>query len=322
MSSPWTEADIPDQTGRTALVTGATSGLGLVSAEMLARAGARVVLAGRSPTGLAAARERVTVAASGAEPEEVTLDLSDLDSVRRAADEVGERHSRLDLLMANAGIMAVPLARTAQGFESQLGVNHLGHFALTGLLLPSLLAAPASRVVTTTSGFHRGGRMRWHDLQAHDSYRAWPAYAQSKLANLLFSNELARRSADAGTELVSVAAHPGYAATHLQERGPQQRGRALMGRAMAFGNRYLAQSAEDGALPLLYAATMPDVRGGELFGPSGPTEMRGHPVRVTASKRAQDTDDAARLWRVSERSTGVTYRWPDRPPRRGRGSSG
>lgn len=178
-------------------------------------------------------------------------------------------------------------------------------------MLPALLAAPSPRVVTTTSLVHRMGRMRWLDLHSDDRYRPWSAYAASKLANLLFSNELARRADAADTSLVAVAAHPGYAATELSQRGVRQRGRPLVARVIGFGDRRIAQSATDGVLPLLYAATMPDVRGGELFGPAGPMEMRGHPVRVSASEAARDPEAAVRLWRVSERLTGVTYEWPE-----------
>lgn len=311
MTDPWTAASLPDQTGRTVVVTGATSGLGLSSATELARAGARVLLAARNPEKAARARDEVAAVATGPAPEVVALDLSDLDSVRAAADDIRSRVEALDVLMNNAGVMAIPLTRTAQGFEMQLGTNHLGHFALTGLLLPTLLAAEAPRVVTTSSGAHKGGRMRWDDLHWQRGYRRWLAYCQSKLANLLFAYELDRRATAAGTDLVSAAAHPGYAATHLQAVGPEASGRALSKRVMELGNTVIAQSADDGALPQLYAATMPDVRGGEYFGPGRLMELRGHPVRVPSTRRARDEADAARLWSVSERLTGVTYPWPD-----------
>ncbi len=311
MTAPWTLVDVPSMEGRTAVVTGATSGLGLATAHGLAGAGARVLLAARSPAKADAARAEVARSATGAEPEVVALDLTDLGSVRSAADEIEGRVEHLDVLVNNAGVMAMPYARTADGFELQLGTNHLGHFALTGLLLPRLLAAPAGRVVTTSSGAHRAGRMRWDDLHGTRRYRRWPAYGQSKLANLLFAFELDRRARDAKVALTSVAAHPGYASTHLQAAGPEASGRRISARAMELGNRLVAQSAEDGALPQLYAATMPDVRGGEYFGPSGPGEMRGAPVRVEASRRARDRADASRLWHVSERLTRVRYPWPE-----------
>jgi len=313
MTSPWTAADVPDQTGRTIVITGATSGLGLASAHVLAGAGARVLLAARNPEKAARARDEVAAGATGPAPEVVALDLTDLGSVRAAAAAIAERVDALDVLMNNAGIMAPPLGRTAQGFEAQLGTNHFGHFALTGLLLPQLRAATAARVVTTSSGAHKAGRMRWHDLNWQHGYRRWLAYGQSKLANLLFAFELDRRSGAHGAAIVSVAAHPGYAATHLQAAAPEASGRKLTARFMELGNRILAQSAEDGALPQLYAATMPDVVGGEYFGPDRLSELRGAPVRVKGTRRANDTADAGRLWDVSERLTGVSFDWGDGP---------
>jgi NAD(P)-dependent dehydrogenase (short-subunit alcohol dehydrogenase family) len=239
----------------------------------------------------------------------VALDLADLSSIAAAADAVARRADRIDVLMNNAGVMAIPLQRTADGFEMQFGTNHLGHFALTGRLLPLLLAAPSPRVVTTSSQAHRIGRMHWDDLQANDRYSKWPAYGQSKLANLLFMRELDRRAREVGVNLVSVAGHPGYASTHLQAVGPQMAGSRLMGRTMDLGNRIFAQSDADGALPQLYAATMPDVRGGDYYGPSGVFEMRGSPKKVTPTKAAQNAGDARRLWEISEKETGVVYEW-------------
>lgn len=310
MTAPWTLADLPSMEDRTVVVTGATSGLGLATAHALAGAGARVLLAARDAGRAEAVRAAVAAGATGPAPEVVALDLADLSSVRAAADDIAGRVEHLDVLVNNAGVMAMPEARTVDGFELQLGTNHLGHFALTGLLLPTLLAAPAGRVVTTSSGAHRSGRMRWDDLQGTRRYRRWAAYGQSKLANLLFAFELDRRARAAKVALASVAAHPGYAATHLQARGPEASGRRTSARVMEVANRLVAQSAEDGALPQIYAASMPDVRGGEYFGPSGLAEMRGGPVRVDASGRARDRDDAARLWEVSEQLTRVAFAWP------------
>lgn len=310
----WTAADSPDQRGRTVLVTGATSGLGLRSAEALAAKGARVLLAGRQPAKLASALEQVQQVATGAAPEGVALDLTDLRSVRAAAEEVDGRVEGLDVLMNNAGVMAVPKAVTVDGFESQLGTNHLGHVALTAQLLPALLRAPAPRVVTTSSVAHRAGRMRWDDLQwERGRYSRWAAYGQSKLANLLFAFELDRRAGRAGTTLCSVAAHPGYAATHLQEVGPELEGNRVKQAFFALANLVVAQSDAQGALPQLYAATMPDVRGGEYWGPDGPAEVRGHPKRVGASKAATDEAAAARLWDLSQELTGTTFAWPVAP---------
>jgi NAD(P)-dependent dehydrogenase (short-subunit alcohol dehydrogenase family) len=311
MTAPWTLADMPSMEGRTVVVTGATSGLGLATAHGLAGAGARVLLAARDAGRAATARDAVARSATGPDPEVVSLDLTDLASVRAAAAEVAERVDHLDVLVNNAGVMALPHARTADGFELQLGTNHLGHFALTGLLLPTLLAAPQGRVVTTTSGTHRNGRMRWDDLHGTHRYGRWRAYAQSKLANLLFTFELDRQARAAEVALASVAAHPGYAATHLQVRGPEAAGQALTAKVFGWGNRVLAQSADDGALPQTYAAAMPDVRGGEVFGPSGLFELHGAPVRVDVAARARDRADASRLWHVSERLTRVRYPWPE-----------
>ena len=309
MSRAWTASDVPDQSDRTVVVTGATSGLGLASAKVLAAAGARVLLAARNPAKAEGARVDVASGATGPEPEVVVADLADLESVRAAADDIASRVDSVDVLMNNAGVMALPLARTVQGFEMQLGTNHLGHFALTGLLLPRLLAAPAARVVTTSSNAHKMGRMRWDDLHSDRRYRRWPAYSQSKLANLLFTYELDRRARAADRPLVAAAAHPGYAATHLQAAAPEASGRALVGQVMELGNTLFAQSAAGGALPQLYAATMPDVRGGDYFGPDGLGEMRGTPVRVSSTRRARDRDAAARLWELSTRLTGVSYDW-------------
>ena len=299
----WTAADIPDQTGRTILVTGANSGLGLRSAEALAAKGARVLLACRNAEKAAQALESVAAQATGAPPEIVALDLADLDSVRLAAKDVESRIDSLDVLMNNAGVMAIPLRRSPQGFEMQLATNHLGHFALTGLLLRTLLKATAPRVVTTSSQAHRTGRMRWDDLQWERRYQRWPAYGQSKLANLLFMRELDRRARANGSSLVSVAAHPGWAATHLQS------GEGATKKLSELGNRFFAQSDAMGALPQLYAATMPDVEGGEYFGPDGLFERAGHPTRVGSTAASKDDAAAARLWAESERLTFVTYGW-------------
>jgi NAD(P)-dependent dehydrogenase (short-subunit alcohol dehydrogenase family) len=306
----WTVDDIPDQSGRTVVVTGANSGLGLRSAEALARHGARVLLACRNPDKAATALDDVRSLATGAPPEVVALDLADLASVRGAADDIAGRVDRLDTLMNNAGVMALPKRATTDGFEMQFGTNHFGHFALTGWLLPLLMKADAPRVVTVASQGHRMGRMRWDDFNwEHGHYSKWLAYGQSKLANLLFAFELDRRARAAGTSLVSVAAHPGYAATNLSSQGPQMTGNSVMGRLSTIGDRLVAQSDAMGALPQLYAATMPDVCGGEYFGPDGFFESRGHPKRVVANSAARREEDGRRLWEASEAATGVTYDW-------------
>lgn len=301
----WTSADIPDLTGRTAVVTGANSGLGFHTALELARRGARVTLAVRDPDRGAAALARLTDQVPGATAVLGALDLADLASVRAFADAYAEEG--LDLLVNNAGIMAVPLRRTVDGFESQLATNHLGHFALTGLLLPRLLAHPGARVVTVTSEVHRAGKIDFGDLQSERRYRKWPAYFQSKLANLLFTFELQRRADAAGADLRAVAAHPGFAATNLQATGPQLAGQTLLARAMPLLNRVIAQPDDRGALPSLRAATDPEVRGGEVFGPDGLLELHGMPKRVSVSAKARDQVVARRLWTVSEEATGVRY---------------
>jgi NAD(P)-dependent dehydrogenase (short-subunit alcohol dehydrogenase family) len=236
-----------------------------------------------------------------------TLDLAALTSVRSFADGLHAEVPSLDLLVNNAGVMAVPRQETEDGFELQLGTNHLGHFALTGLLLPTMIGRAGSRVVTVSSSAHKPGRIDFDDLMGERSYRKWSAYYQSKLANLLFAYELQRRLDAAGVPTISVAAHPGYAATNLQHVGPRMEGSRLGALVMSIGNTLLAQSDDMGALPQLYAATAPDVRGGDYFGPDGIAEGRGHPKRVGSTKASKDIAVAARLWSVSEDLTGVRY---------------
>jgi NAD(P)-dependent dehydrogenase (short-subunit alcohol dehydrogenase family) len=297
---PWTVDDIPDQTGRTTLVTGANSGLGLHTSIALARRGARVLMACRNPDKAGDALSRVQAEVPDARAELVSLDLASLKSVRAAAADVAGRTDALDLLVDNAGVMAIPRAQTEDGFEMQLGTNHLGHFALTGLLLPQLLKGRDPRVVVVSSDAHRIGRIRFQDLMAEKSYGRWSAYGQSKLANLLFVRELDRR---AGGRLIAAGAHPGYAATNLQSNY----GNPVVDLFMKIGNRVIAQSDEAGAWPQLYAATMPDVKGGEYFGPSGIFGLRGSPDRDAPTRAAQDDDVARQLWDVSEQLTSVTY---------------
>ena len=305
--SKWSARDIPAQSGRTAVVTGANSGLGFVTARELARAGAHVVMGCRDAARGEQARERLLQDVPGAQVEVRTLDLASLASIRTFADHAHADFPGLDLLVNNAGVMAIPRQLTADGFERQLGTNHLGHFALTGLLLPSLVGRVGSRVVTVSSTAHKPGRIDFDDLMSERSYRKWSAYSQSKLANLLFAFELQRRLETAGLPTISVAAHPGYAATNLQQVGPTMEGSRLGGLLMSLGNRLFAQSDEMGALPQLYAATAPDVRGGEYFGPDGIGESRGHPKRVDSTKASKDAAVAARLWDVSAELTGVRY---------------
>ncbi len=303
----WTAQDIPDQSGRIAVVTGANSGIGLVAARELARAGATVVLGCRNPERGDRAAQSIRSAVAGARVEVAQLDLADLASVAACAQALHDSHAHLDLLVNNAGVMATPHRTTADGFELQFGTNHLGHFALTGRLLDLLLAAPAPRVVSVSSGAHRIGRMNFEDLQSERRYWKWRAYGQSKLANLLFAFELQRRAAAAKTALLSVAAHPGYAATNLQATGPQMAGNGLEEKISALANKVLAQSDEQGALPTLYAATVADIPPGAYVGPDGPLEQRGHPKLVGTSSAARDVHDATELWDISEELTSVSY---------------
>jgi NAD(P)-dependent dehydrogenase (short-subunit alcohol dehydrogenase family) len=302
MAGKWTASDIPDQTGRLAVVTGANSGLGKSIARELGRAGATVVIAVRNTDKGEQAVADIRREVASAELSVQRLDLADLASVRSFAQAFD--HDHLDVLVNNAGIMAPPRRLTADGFESQIGTNHLGHFALTGLLLPTLLAAPAPRVVTMSSEAHWIGKMRFDDLRFEHGYNNWRAYGQSKLANLMFCFELARRAAEADTALVSVAAHPGYAATNLQFAGPAGR---LERAVMVVGNKVIAQSADMGALSALYAATATDLPSGSFVGPDGLLGGRGHPHVVSAAAKAYDAEAWNRLWELSEQLTGVTY---------------
>lgn len=303
----WTLADIADQRGRVALVTGGTGGLGYVTARELARAGAEVLLAGRDKDRGEEAVTRVREAAPEARLRWLPLDLADLGSVRECAAEFAGRYEGLDLLVNNAGVMALPYRRTADGFEMQLGTNHLGHFALTGLLLPSLSRRPDPAVVTVSSNLHRRGKIDFADLQGERRYGRWMAYSQSKLANLLFAYELARRAEAAGSPLRSIAAHPGYAATNLQLAGPRMAGSGTMERTSRVMNHLFAQDAERGARSILYAATAPDLRSGGFVGPDGPFEMRGDPKIADSSPASKDETTARRLWDASARLTGVSF---------------
>jgi NAD(P)-dependent dehydrogenase (short-subunit alcohol dehydrogenase family) len=303
MSDGWTTADIPDQSGRTAIVTGANSGLGLATARELARAGAHVVMACRNLEKGEEARRAIAAAAPGAEVELEQLDLSSLDSVRSFAATYSQGHDGLDLLINNAGVMATPRRRTADGFELQFGTNHLGHFALTGLLIEAIEGRPDGRVVTLSSNAHKFGRISFGNLGGERRYFRWSAYGQSKLANLLFALELDRRLRAAGSSVKSLAAHPGYAATNLQTAGPPGVDAAIM----RVSNALVAQSEDMGALPELYAATVPGLEGGTYVGPDGVGEHRGHPKPVSPNRAARDPETARRLWEVSEELTGVRY---------------
>jgi NAD(P)-dependent dehydrogenase (short-subunit alcohol dehydrogenase family) len=303
----WTADRIADLSGKTIVVTGGNSGIGYEAALQLARKGAHVVLACRDRRKAEAAAGSIRATAPNASVEVMELDLASLSSVRDFAETFQAAHARLHVLCNNAGVMALPYRKTADGFEMQIGTNHLGHFALTGLLLQRLAATGGARVVSVSSSAHRLGSIRLDDLNWERGYRKWLAYGQSKLANLLFTFELQRRLEAGGIDVISVACHPGYAATNLQFVGPQMSGSSLMDSLWAWGNRLLAQDAAHGALPTLYAATAPEVRGGDYIGPNGIGELRGCPTKVRPSARARDAEVARQLWALSEKLTGVSY---------------
>jgi NAD(P)-dependent dehydrogenase (short-subunit alcohol dehydrogenase family) len=294
----WTFDDIPDLVGRTAIVTGANSGIGLETARMLAQKGADVVLACRSREKGEDARSRILATRPAGTPTVLALDLSDLDSVAAFVQGFASSHDRLDLLIDNAGVMVPPLGRTKQGFELQLGVNHLGHAALTARLLPLLGRTPGARVVVVSSSVHHAGRIAFDDLNwERRPYSAWQGYAQSKLANLLFSLELERRLQASGSGVKVTAAHPGWTATELQRNTPLTR----------LFNPLFAMKPEGGALPTLRAATDPDAPAGSYWGPARFFEMRGPPVPARISPRAQDEAVAARLWKATEELISLSF---------------
>ena len=294
----WTSADIPDQTGRTAIVTGANTGIGLETARMLALKGANVVLACRNIEKGKVAVERVQSAGPRGSVTLAALDLSDLDSVAAFAATFAASHERLDLLVANAGVMVPPLGRTKQGFELQLGTNHLGHFALAGRLLPLVLRTAGARVVVVSSAAQNIGRIDRDDLNwEHRPYRAWAAYGQSKLANQLFALELHRRLSAAGSGVRVTSAHPGFTATDLQRSSPVAR----------LFNPIFGMKPVDGALPTLRAATDPAAASGSYWGPQGLFELRGPPAPARISASAQDPSLAAWLWDESEKLTSVAF---------------
>jgi len=307
MAAPkWTARQIPSQTGKTALVTGANSGIGYQAALELARHGAHVLLACRNAAKGQAALERLKREAPGAAAELVELDIASLASIRSFASAFAERAIPLDLLINNAGVMALPKRElTVDGFERQFGTNHLGHFALTGLLLPRILAAPAPRVVTVASLAHRNGKLDFDNLQSERGYKPLGAYSESKLANILFAKELDRRARVAQSKLISLAVHPGISMTNLMVNGPGTRN--LMAIVLRILAPVMIQSDEAGALPTLYAATSPDAKGGEYIGPDGFQEFKGSPVVVQTRPQVLDGAVGKRLWMVSEELTGVVY---------------
>jgi NAD(P)-dependent dehydrogenase (short-subunit alcohol dehydrogenase family) len=302
----WTARDVPDQAGKFHLVTGANSGLGFASARVLAGRGASVLLACRDLEKGRRAIAAIRAETPAADVRLIRLDLASLASTRAAAAEVLATCTRLDVLMNNAGVMAVPFARTADGFEMQFGTNHLGHFALTAHLLPLLEAAPGSRIVTVSSAMHWRGRLAADDpFFEHRRYSPWEAYSQSKLANLLFTFELDRRLRAAGVPILALAAHPGYAATELQGRGPALSGSKVRAGIMRAANALFAQSADAGAWPQLRAATDPAARSGDYFGPDRLGGMYGPARLARSAPQARDEVAASALWALSVRFTGV-----------------
>jgi NAD(P)-dependent dehydrogenase (short-subunit alcohol dehydrogenase family) len=288
---------MPDLTGKIAIVTGANSGIGYEMARALARKEATVILACRNKDKGEAAVRQIAQEHPEAKAELMQLDLSDLASVHRFADEYTSHYDRLDILINNAGIMATPFGKTADGFELQFGTNHLGHFTLTGLLLDPIIHTPRARVITVSSGGHRFVEIDFDNLNGEKGYDRQRAYAQSKLANLLFTYELQRRFEGAGVDTIAVAAHPGWTVTNLQAHW----------RMLRVLNPFIGQKPTMGALPTLYAATAPDVQGGDYYGPGGWQGLRGYPTKVQSSDSSYDTAVAAKLWTVSEELTGVRY---------------
>lgn len=308
MSDKWTVNEIPDLTGKVIIVTGGNSGIGFAAAKEFSRKGAKTILACRSMDRAQAALHKLQAEIPNAPVEMMQLDLARLASVHQFVDAFKAKYDRLDVLVNNAGVMMVPYGTTEDGFERQMGTNHLGHFALTGLLMDLLLKTPHSRVVNVSSNGHTSGVMDFDNLlfAGGQDYSPMKAYGRSKLANLLFTYELRRRYETAGSSAIAVAAHPGASSTnlgnHLGERN------FAMGLLMKVG-LLISQSAAMGALPTIRAAVAPDVQGGDYYGPSGFMEVRGHPVKVESNKASHNRVDAQKLWEVSEELTGVTYNW-------------
>ncbi|WDL96136.1 oxidoreductase [Alicyclobacillus sp. ALC3] len=299
MAEGWTTRSLSDQSGRRILVTGANSGIGFEAARALAAKGAEVILAVRNIERGETARKTILTEYPQAQVQVMSLDLSNQARVRSFASEFTARYDRLDVLINNAGVMAPPYTRTEDGFELQFGTNHLGHFALTGLILPTLQNVSGSRVVVVSSLAHQGGQIYFDNLDGNKGYKRWAFYSQSKLANLLFMRELERRLRAAGAQTIAAACHPGFASTQLVKNG--------MGGFTAWLSKPFGQSAEAGALPTLFVATDKSIHGGEYIGPTGWRGMRGAPGPSPSTSVSNDMKLAGRLWKVSEQMTGVTY---------------
>lgn len=295
--SHWSTADIPLQTNRVAIITGANSGIGLETAKALAVKGADVVMACRNLHKADLAADGIRAEVPGAKLTVMKLDLADLKSVHAFAEAFSNEFDKLELLINNAGVMVPPFSKTEDGFELQFGANHLGHFALTGLLMPHIRTTPGARVVSVSSSAHRMGKLEFDNLQAEKGYKAWAAYGQSKLANLLFMRQLNVYFTQEKIDALAAAAHPGWTGTNLQSNAG----------AFRFLNPIVGQKPVMGALPTLYAATAPDVRPNDYYGPDGFQEMRGHPEKVSMTQDAQNMASAEKLWNVSEKLTGVHY---------------
>ncbi len=302
----WTSNDIQSLSGKTAIVTGANSGLGLITAKELAGKGCHVVMACRSIDKAETAAKEIKSAYPNASIEIIALDLSSMDSIKTFSDEIHQRFKAIDLLCNNAGVMDIPFRKTTENFEMQFGTNHLGHFALTGRLLDLIAHTEGARIITTSSLMHIPGKINFDDLHWSNGYSGWGAYFQSKLANLLFTYELERKLKTSGAKAISVASHPGYASTNLQLVSAQMESSSFQENLWKSMNACVAQSAEMGALPTLYAATNPYIQGGNFIGPRV-LGWRGYPKKVQSSKRSKDKAVASKLWSVSEELTGVAY---------------
>lgn len=304
---PWQLEDLGPQDGRTVVITGGNSGIGFEAAKALTDKGARVIIACRNPNKARAVCQQIAADQTTANIEAVTLDLASLNSVRSCADELRRRCERLDVLINNAGVMAIPRRDTEDGFEMQFGTNHLGHFALTALLFPLLQSASGSRVVTVSSLAHLFAIINFANLHGRMFYERWMAYGQSKLANLLFSYELDRRLRGANVDVLSIACHPGVASTNLGYASPRMLGSPLGETLVQLYTSIIAQSAADGALPTLHAGFAAEVQGGDYIGPDGLGEMRGNPRKVSSSFMSRSQTIARQLWRISEEATGVQF---------------